>query len=179
MAGRKRRPPHLLGRPLVQVQVPHVIYLGIDPGASGGLAVLQGKEISAIPMPPTRKDVWDWFCLLRSTSESNVIASIEKVWGYVGTHVPGPSMFKLGDSFGSLCMALTASEIPYEEITPRKWQSGLGIPHKAKEETQTLWKNRLKAHAQRLFPRARVSLATADAILLAEYTKRKTEGRLG
>ena len=38
-------------------------------------------------------------------------------------------------------------------------------------ETPTQWKNKLKAEAQRLFPDIRVTLKTADALLILEATK--------
>jgi len=38
------------------------------------------------------------------------------------------------------------------------------------------WKNKLKAMAQRLFPGARVTLDTADALLLLEYAMRREGG---
>ena len=37
------------------------IYIGIDPGKSGGLVALQGKIVQVCPMPLTLRDVWDWF----------------------------------------------------------------------------------------------------------------------
>jgi len=60
-------------------------------------------------------------------------------------------MFNFGTSFGALEMALTAARIPFEIITPAKWQSELAWSTR-KSESKTVWKNRLKAHAERLFP---------------------------
>jgi len=71
------------------------------------------------------------------------------------------------------CRALmTAARIPFETHIPQKWIKALGIPGKGKNETKTQWKNRLKARAQQLYPRERVTLPTADALLIATHCKR-------
>ena len=155
-------------------------YIGIDPGMSGGLAKIYPSGVSADSMPKTEHDIWDWFDIGGSK-----MAIIEKVGGYVGGgegdkgggRANGSAMFKFGTSYGGLRMALIAAGIPFEEIAPQTWQKALKIT-KAKDEAKTQWKNRLKARAQQLFPQLTVTLATADAILIACYCQRKTEGRL-
>ena len=151
------------------------VYIGIDPGLSGGLACIEGAEAKVFPVPRTERDVWEWFDNARTTA-SIVFAVIEKVHAMPGNGVS--SMFKFGTGYGGLRMALTAAEIPWEEATPQAWQKGLGISKRDKAESGTEWKNRLKAKAQQLFPSVRVTLATADALLIAEYCKRKREGSL-
>lgn len=156
-------------------------FIGVDPGASGGLAVLAtGLDAYACPMPATERDIWEYLRDEAASAEGPVAAVIEKVGGYTGQGQPGSAMFKFGASYGRLCMALCAAGIPYEEITPQTWQKAMGIPPRKNREgeTKTAWKNRLKSHAQRLFPKLSVTLATADAILIAEFCRRKVEGRL-
>lgn len=157
-------------------------YYGIDPGASGGLACIHERLVT-VPMPATERDVFEWFRPLGGRDhEGNEVefAVIEKVGGYTasGGPQPGSAMFKFGQSYGGLRMALIAAGIPFEEVTPQRWQKALGVTPRGKEETKTSFKNRLKAKAQQLFPKIKVTLATADAILLAEYCKRSQEGRL-
>jgi len=56
------------------------LYLGIDPGQAGGLAGFDGKGvvIVCIPMPDTRKQVYD--CLYKlGFSYKRRIAAVEKV----------------------------------------------------------------------------------------------------
>lgn len=153
-------------------------YLGIDPGASGGLAEVWLSPLqhsihacTAVKMPATRRDIWSWF---KGIASYAAFAVIEKVGGYVkgGEGNVGSAMFNFGTSYGELLMALTAAGIPYEEVPPRKWQAGLGISPRGKAETRTAWKNRLKEKAQQLFPQEKVTLATADALLIAEYCRR-------
>jgi len=151
-------------------------YLGIDPGRNGGIILLQGKGgIHTNKMPSTDKDIWD---LINLPSCTECFAAIEKVGGYVGKKQPGSAMFKFGMSYGGLKMALTAADIPFEEVVPQRWQKAMGVPPKKKTETNVQWKNRLKAKAQQLFPAVKVTLAIADALLIAEYCRRKQKGLL-
>ena len=174
-----------------------MVYLGIDPGASGGLAVVKGNNVTLIKMPSTEAEVWDVF----QCSEVD-FAVIEQVGGYTkasgggegGGAANGSAMFKFGRSYGMLLMALTAAQIPFEEVHPAKWQKGLGIApkHKGKKkvvglaantvvvgsESKVQFKNRLKHKAEQLFPGVKVTLATSDALLLAEYGRRLREGKL-
>jgi len=142
------------------------IILGIDPGAGGGLASWYDNEMCAVKMPATEKDICDWaadFC------ETGAFAYIERVHAMPGQGVT--SMFSFGRNYGFLRGCLIAHGIPFEEVTPRTWQKTFGLK-KAKGETPTAWKNRLKAKAQQLFPELKVTLATADALLIAEHGRR-------
>jgi len=151
-------------------------YIGIDPGAGGGLAsVTVGRDVhhvegaaGSIPMPKTERDIWDWI----ESKWASGFAVIEKVGGYMGgedNRFLGPAMFKFGMNYGFLRGCLIAVGIPFEEVVPRTWQKGLGILGRKKTESKTAFKNRLKARAQQLFPGEKVTLATADALLIAEF----------
>lgn len=154
-----------------------VRYLGIDPGASGGIASLwsDSAERSIYKMPDDDLDTW---LLLEALSGPDTVAVIEKVQGFIGSGQPGSSMFKFGMGYGALKMALCAAQISYEEITPQVWQRGLGIPSRKKDESKGQWKARLKSKAEQLFPGTKLTLATADALLIALYCKRKHTGTL-
>jgi hypothetical protein len=159
------------------------MYLGADPGASGGLARVIGSKAVAISMPETDKDILSWLeekAAMVHGLKTEIFAVLEKVGGYtqVGGPQPGSAMFKFGTSYGGLRMALTAARIPFEEIMPQKWQRGLGIVPRKKGETKSQFKSRLKDFAQKLFPDTKVTLAIADALLIALYCQRKQEGKL-
>lgn len=156
------------------------IYIGIDPGKNGGIATLDTHSAVPVKMPETPADLLSHFRDIKSHLPINYscIAVIEQVGGYTGEGQPGSSMFKFGQGVGHLEMALLACGIPSESVPPRKWQKALGISAKKKTETKTQWKNRLKSVAQRLFPSEQVTLATADALLIAEYCRRKHQGTL-
>lgn len=156
------------------------VYIGVDPGASGGLARLEAEVQEGHAMPATERDIWDWFdrAVTWTSVNGGCFAVIEKVQGYIGSGQPGSSMFKFGQNYGFLRGCLVGTGVPFEEVTPQAWQKGLGIPGRKRNETKTAWKNRLKAKAQQLFPKEKVTLATADALLIAEFCRRKHEGRL-
>ena len=127
-------------------------------------------------MPATDRETWE---LIQLLSTENTFAAIEQNSGYVGgAGNPGSAMFKFGTSCGKLLGMLTAAGIPFEMVTPQTWQKSLGIPARKKTEGKTQFKNRLKQRAEQLFPQVKVTLATADALLIAEYIRRKREGKL-
>lgn len=154
------------------------VYLGADPGLSGGLALVYSDlaQVSCMPMPATDADLWE---ALETAKEGFVgHAFLEKVGGFIqGNAAPGSAMFRFGASYGALRMALTAAGYSWDEVTPQKWQKALGVTPRAKGEVKGAHKNRLKALAQRLFPGVKVTLGTCDALLLAEYCRRSHQGR--
>lgn len=151
------------------------LHLGIDPGMNGGIAaiypdggVIWPSQYLALRMPKTDCDIWTVFKdLIDVHRTGNIWAVIERVNAMPGQGVS--STFKFGMNYGFLRACLTAAKIPYQEVSPRKWQAALGVPARKKTETKVQHKNKLKQKAQQLFPDVKVSLATADALLLARY----------
>lgn len=162
-----------------QLAGPNRMYLGIDPGASGGLACVTGDGVAFKSMPPTEQGVWDWIKLRVEQGSRNyngVRCCIEQVSGYIGEAHPGSSMFNFGASYGGLRMALVACGVRFEAVRPQLWQKALGIPHRKKSEDKRQWKQRLLSEAKRLFTDLLPTLATADALLLAYYCRLKDQG---
>ncbi len=145
-------------------------YMGIDPGMSGGIAIVRRGSTEAMKMPQTETDINAAF----SNDDHDIdFAVIEKVHSMPDQGVS--SSFKFGMNYGFLRAMLIAHKIPFEEVNPRDWQKALGIPPRQKkptEESHVDFKNRLKARAQQLFPYQRVTLATCDALLIAEFCRR-------
>jgi hypothetical protein len=75
------------------------------------------------------------------------------------------SAFTFGKGYGGLLMLLTALDIPFDQITPRKWQTAMGCLSGGD-------KNVTKRRAQQLFPKLTITHAIADALLLAEFCRR-------
>ena len=146
-----------------------MIHIGIDPGKSGGIAWIQDGKLCVEKMPDTIKDVWEMFrdiareCMTRGSGPA-CKAYLEQVHAMPGQGVT--SCFTFGNGFGHLEMALTASGIPFERITPQKWQKALGCSTGGD-------KNVSKRRAQELFPGTKFTHATADAALIAEYGRIK------
>ena len=147
------------------------LYMGVDPGfKSGGIVVVDsgGNVVDSARL--SHLEVADQGKLIMSHSGSDVVAVLEAVAARPGQGVS--SMFKFGKGTGRLEMALSIAGIPYEELTPQRWQKAYGIPAGVKKEKR---KRALKAVAQRLFPAEPIVLENADAYLLAEYAR--TAGR--
>ena len=139
--------------------------IGIDPGKAGGIAFIDGENVTAVPMPDTPKDIYDYLLSLGKVD----LAVLEKVGAMPGDG--GAAMFQFGKGVGHLEMALLAAGIRCEQVTPVKWMGDFNMRRKG-GESRPQWKNRLKALAQRLFPNVNVTLKTTDALLIAEWGRR-------
>lgn len=145
-----------------------MIYLGIDPGASGAIAAIEKNGDSVTQdfckLSETPRDVIEWICdtcIVAGLNEA--VARIEKVNAFPGQGVS--SSFKFGQSFGWLIGVLDSMRIPYEFVTPQRWQKAMGCLTGGD-------KNVSKAAAQRLWPQLKITHANADALLIAEYCRR-------
>lgn len=156
-----------------------MIYIGIDPGKSGGIAILdEASGIECIPMPEFDFDLYDVLEALPALPR--VHAVLEKVHAMPKQGVT--SSFNFGVEYGRVRMALCAAGIGFEEVTPQKWMKELGIPPKKKQETKGQYKNRLRDTAQKMFPKLEVwkgpkglQMAICDALLIMEYCRRTHE----
>lgn len=150
-----------------------MIYIGIDPGKNGAIALLGNSPESTIVYPysaenfikPLRSMAAAW-----QFSEEKVIACLEHVTAMPGQGVT--SMFNFGQNFGYIRGMLEAFQIPYELVRPQKWKKEFGISGK----------NSSVECCKRLFPG--VSLrrtekcrkdddGMAEALLMAEYARRR------
>ena len=145
-----------------------MIILGIDPGESGGCAFV-GDILNAQSFKD--KTETDVLKLFQSMALGVSRAYLEAVHSFPGQGVA--SSFKFGQNYGMLRMAVIAAGIPLELVSPMKWKRAMGLV-KHPNETTTAYKNRSKAMAEQLFPSVRVTHATAEALLLAEYGRRMT-----
>lgn len=148
--------------------------IGIDPGTSGGIAVYSEDGMETFNMPDTFTDIFDLLRQIRSDHEElpgfgEVVAVLEDV----GKGIPGQSS-KATATFarhnGHLEMALYALGIKSIKVTPQKWQKHYSnTVGSSKGKTKTEWKNILKNEAKRRYPELKITLNTADAVLIAEY----------
>lgn len=141
--------------------------IGIDPGKNGGIAIFAAdrRELcEVVKMPPTPADILQ---LLHEVSDNaKCVAYLEKVGGMPGQG--GAASFNFGENYGHITLALLACNIPTEIVSPAKWQKFFNLQGK-KSESKTDHKNRMKARAQQLFPATKVTLWSADALLIAQY----------
>ena len=144
------------------------IYIGCDPGQSGGFVVLTetGYVIEVFKTPETRKE---FINRLMPYKECHCFCLLEKV-GCRPTN-GAKANYTFGVNVERLLHTLEQSQIAHQEITPQSWMKSY-MMKKSKEETHTQWKNRLKAKAEQLFPKEKITLWNSDAFLIAEYARR-------
>lgn len=145
-----------------------MIYIGIDPGKDGAMALLWNNE--------TIPEIWtfepDTYKGVFSRWQGDAMkCCLERVGSMPGQGVT--SMFKFGENFGFIQGLLTAYAIPYELVTPQKWK---------KEFQITGDKNSSIAVCKRLFPDVSLRKSgrcrkdhdgMAEALLMAEYARRR------
>jgi hypothetical protein len=145
-----------------------VAYIGIDPGKSGGIAVVFHDapfSPEAYKMPDTEAGVAE---LIQEISGFHKpVVYLEKVHAMPRQGVS--STFTFGMGYGFLRGVLVTAKIRFEDVTPQKWQKKLGCLSKGN-------KNVTKQKAQQLFPDIKVTHAIADAMLIAEYARRTEQG---
>ena len=145
-------------------------FIGVDPGASGGIAVVwRSGQAEAWAMPDSGHGVLSLIEDILDTYDLHM-GVVEQVGPMPGQGVT--SMFNFGRAYERVRMGLSAHKIPFESVVPRKWQAALGIVKRGSDETKTQFKNRLKQRAQELYPNLKVTLKTADALLIATYCMR-------
>jgi crossover junction endodeoxyribonuclease RuvC len=143
-----------------------MIYIGIDPGKAGSLAIINGDDVEIIPF-----DEEKYIKTLEKYALYRKACVLEHVSAMPGQGVT--SMFNFGANFGWIQGVLQALSVPYELVRPRKWK---------KEFSITGDKNSSIAVCKRLFPD--VSLlptercrkdndGMAEALLMAEFARRK------
>lgn len=138
-------------------------FIGIDPGVSGGVCAIEGLGFTVCKCPDTVRDMAE--VLIPYRERKNALVAIESVHSMPGQGVA--STFKFGKNFGEWLGILATLKIPYYLITPYKWMQFYGSYPKEK----TLRKTHFKNLAQQRAPLLKVTLATADAILIANQTK--------
>jgi len=151
-----------------------MIFIGIDPGAKGGVAWIEERlgldgEIlttQCFPLPETERDIFGliWKVgILKLSDKMLCMCLIEKVHSMPKQGVA--SSFKFGRNYGFLRGLLVALELCFDEVTPQRWQKAMGcLSHGDKNVT--------KQKAQQLFPTMKITHSTADALLIAEYCRR-------
>lgn len=143
-------------------------FIGLDPGVSGGIAVLSqhGRPMATLKLAgATERDILGFLSMFPDSH-----AMLEKVWSQPGCGHSGA--FKFGGSYYGLRMALTAVGIPFDEVIPVKWQTTLSCRTKGD-------KNVTRRRAEDLFPMTKITHAIADALLIAVYARRLFKGTYG
>lgn len=148
------------------------ICVGIDPGKLGAMAVLYPN--GGIVLEPFSEEAFLGAFRTLSSSFSDgrkIVVALEHVGGIPGQSAP--AAFNFGANFGFIRGVLAACGLPYELVRPQKWK---------KEFSCTSDKNTSIEVARRLFPYAILKRTErckkdddglAEALLLAEYSRRR------
>ena len=138
-----------------------MIYIGIDPGKNGGIAVLGPDYKACVVYSDT-----ELLTVCSMFKDMNVICYLEHVHAMPKQGVS--STFNFGMNFGFIQGVLKAYGIPYELVTPQKWK---------KEFFCTSDKNTSIEACKRLFPKVNLKATDrckkdhdgmAEALLIAE-----------
>ena len=137
--------------------------LAVDPGVKGGFAWcdwLTGPQVAKMPQ-----------------TDADTIHALRDHFAegrrHLAMELPARNIFGAGAAqlatlhrnVGFLIGASMAIGYSIELIPPQRWQKTLHLK-KAPGTEKRVWKNRLKDEAQRRFPTIRVTLDTADALLI-------------
>jgi hypothetical protein len=151
-----------------------MLTLGIDPGLSGALAILDadGNAELLADLPVIRDRSLAWIdagtmqmLLVDAIRGRQCRAIVERVSAMPRQGIA--SAFTFGVGLGSLLAALQTLRLPIELVTPASWKLAMGL---GRDKRASIDKARL------LFPSADLTLAKhdgrAEALLLAWYAQR-------
>lgn len=147
------------------------IIIGIDPGMSGAIAVLdrKGGLVAVYDMPTMPKGAGK----KQQVNAAGVSAKIKSfrpaaVYLERVSSMPNQgvsSMFSFGESFGVVRGVTAALSMPIELITPQTWKRRFGLLGTEKDAART--------KAIELYPAAALArkkdIGRADALLIARY----------
>lgn len=175
-------------------------YISCDPGASGAIAWSNRQGVHVEPMPETRRGCIDVVKKIIEWNASpgrpgDIVAYVEKITGWIPDG-GASQMFEFGKSVERVSCILETLGIRIIEITPQAWQKNLALgkserlratPDMDAEQKKRVktynagckreWKNKLKSEAERRFPNCKVTLKTADALLLLDVAIQLESGR--
>ncbi|MGN1300855.1 MAG: hypothetical protein ACI4VC_05880 [Clostridia bacterium] len=146
-----------------------MIYIGIDPGKNGGIAVINDSDNSVDTYTFSEERIVAEL-LIRYILKQDCKCVLEKVNAMPGQGVV--SMFNFGQNYGFIQGVLKAYNIPFELVPPQKWK---------KEFSVTSDKNTSIEVCKRLFPHVNLKATErckkdhdgmAEALLMAEYARR-------
>jgi crossover junction endodeoxyribonuclease RuvC len=159
-----------------------VNHVGIDPGASGAVAIIKSDgsvifwDTPVVQIKSGKKTRTEMNAALAAMilsdlrdEKDSVFVTIEKVGAMPGQGVT--SMFSFGKNFGTWLGILAALKLPYQQVSPISWK---------KREMAYMGKDKdaSRVKAMQLFPNAQRDLylkkhhGRADALLLADYGRK-------
>ena len=148
-----------------------MMYMGIDPGKAGALALINDKR-QIICLEGFNRDEY-MACMRDAAGLEDMIAAccLEQVGAMPGNG--GKSMFSFGENFGWIQGVLDSFNVRYQLIPPKRWKHEFGLDSD---------KNKSIEVCKHLFPEVSLKRSPgsrkdddglAEALLMAEYARRK------
>ena len=155
------------------------LFIGVDPGASGGLAyyISNGDKsfYGAFKCPKAAGKLYEAVFKIKEMVSSfndgrlpcpySINCVVEKVHSMPGQGVK--STFSFGKNLGWWESALEANRIPYQLVHPRKWQNHFNISAISRKDRKKL----LREKAEELYPDIKMTYYVSDAVLIMDYCK--------
>ena len=153
-----------------------MIIIGIDPGLSGAIAILDDKKVLSIFEMPVMAEGKKNKRQLNSAQLVNIIREnikkneeavvvVEQVNAMPGQGVT--SMFNFGQTFGAIKGVCAALELPIFFVRPSKWKKHFDLINSSKDSSRTKAIEMYPLIAQQLSKKKDVN--KSDAILIARY----------
>lgn len=149
--------------------------VAVDPGSSGAIALFgdaaNGRVVAVEPFVDDELGIiaqvgrFAARALELCGSPRCIIERVHAMPGGGDRKMGATSAFAFGGAYRFARCCLLHTGLPFEDVPPQTWQKGLGLGKVAGPDR----KRALKALAQERFRGQKVTLRTADALLLAEW----------
>ena len=150
--------------------------IGIDPGLSGGIAILENnKVLNMFDMPVMSEgkknkrqlNSAQLVSLIKENISSNdeIAVVVEQVNAMPGQGVT--SMFNFGQTFGAIKGVCAALELPIFFVRPSKWKKHFELINSSKDSSRTRAIEMYPAMSNQLSKKKDVN--KSDAILIARF----------
>ena len=152
------------------------LVLGIDPGKGGGLAIIEKNGNANAARFPLEIENLPFMveAFIEGYAASDILVMIEHVHSFPTDS--RPSAFSFGRNLGQWEGVLYTNELTIKKVPPKTWQKFYDIPKLKDKYKRKRW---LKEKAKELFPNVKVTLATGDALLIANYANEQYNKKKG
>ena len=146
-----------------------MIWIGIDPGAKGAMALVGVKDGPEI-IPYDQKKYIDrlWMYQIEGL---DMICCIEAVHSISGQGIA--SSFNFGQTYGWLLGMLDSIGIPYQPVHPQRWKKEFGLNADKAASVEVCKRLYPGVNLHRTDRSKKEDDNCAEALLLATYAKRK------
>ena len=141
-----------------------MIYIAVDPGKSGAIAVSDGGKVHYDKMPENMYEIQDYFNEISKFQEC--ICVIERL--HKGMAAQGPrkgvkAIWSQAENYTAILCALYNAEIKTIQVTPQNWMGKMNGQRPKEYGERKSW---LHEHAKGLYPELKSPKYAADALCI-------------